>query len=60
VIAARCADFRRQLDEQYNVIFKDWSSSSEPETKIEDKHQAAVPAAPVGSLSPVAAGRKDS
>lgn len=58
IIAARCEDFRRQLEEQYKIIFKEWLPSSEPTQAIDDGQQAAVPS-PVQALAHVSAARKN-
>jgi polysaccharide pyruvyl transferase WcaK-like protein len=57
VIAARCADFRRQLDEQYNIIFKDWLPSNEANATVEE-NQRDNARPPVPNLARAASVRK--
>lgn len=42
VIAARCVDFRRALDEQYRIIFKDWLPSNERKPAVTGQQRRAI------------------
>lgn len=59
IISARCDDFRRRLDEQYRIIFKDWLSSNELNASIEDK-QPETGGAPVPTFAHAVPARKNS